>query len=130
MVKIDKRLVIPVVRDTVTERISDHLHESEKRGIQITENLRTFTIAGFQLQELGGGVIDSFLGMERNGELHGLSRQDRAKILINMLERVAGIVSDPVEISSEPEKPETEKEETEPVKKMSDIASLVADYSN
>ena len=50
------------------------------------------------MQEIGGGIIDAWLGMEENGELKHLSKDEKAQILINMLDRISGNPSSTVEV--------------------------------
>ena len=98
MIHIDKRIIIPVVDNTSSERLLNQLKEGEKKGVKVTDNLRKYIFAGFQLQEIGGGIIDAWLGMEENGELKHLSKDEKAQILINMLDRISGNPSSTVEV--------------------------------
>ena len=88
---IDKRLVIRVTDGTVTERMWSHLSDADKKGrSEVLDLLRSFSVFGYMVQELGGGVIDAFQSMERNGELEGMDTKERAEVLISMLERISG----------------------------------------
>ena len=91
MLKIDKRVNIPVYMGSVTERMANYLDDSEKKGmVSCVERLRRWSVVGFQLQELGGGIVEAWLSMERDGELNDKSKAEKAEILIHMLERVSG----------------------------------------
>lgn len=87
MLKIDKRLTINVADGSVTERMADTLNGGR---VKITESLRNWCIAGYQLHELGGGVIHAWLGMEANGELDGMESGEKADVLINLLHLAKG----------------------------------------
>ena len=119
MLKIDKRLTITVHKGTVTERMADLIQESEtgRHGFS-GERLRTWSIVGFLLEELGNGVMDAWLAMERNGELEGMSKAERADKLSGFLRNVSGlspvqnkhqydviVSSDEVEVKKKPDKP-------------------------
>ena len=107
MLKIDKRLHIGVQPGTVTERMATYLEESEKAGfVSYIERLRRWSIIGFQLQELGGGVLEGWQAMERNGELDGMSRAQKARILSDLLQRV--IDSEETETKAGPTDPPKE----------------------
>ena len=106
MLKIDKRLNIGVQPGTVTERMALYLEESDKAGfVSYVERLRRWSIIGFQLQELGGGVLEGWQAMERDGELDGMSRAQKAVVLSDLLKRVV-----------ESDKPETKSGPTDPPK--------------
>lgn len=132
MLKIDKRIVIGITEETITERLHKFLNRSRNKGRGVeTEHLRNWIITGFQLQELGGGVMDAWMSVERNGELDGLSKSEKASVLISMLERIAdrepvkpGLL---VEAQREPAQKPAQKPEIPAV--LADINDMVQDYS-
>jgi len=110
MLKIDKRLNIPVQEGTVTERMARYLDDSENAGfVSYIERLRRWSIIGFQLQEIGGGVLEGWQAMERNGELNGMSRADKARVLSDLLQRVIDSEKKPVPTSQKPPEKKPEK---------------------
>ena len=72
---------------TVSERLESAL-EDERKGGGINRALQSWVVAGFQLQELGGGILETWLALEKNGELAGMSKDKRARVLVNLLERL------------------------------------------
>ena len=91
---IDKRLIIKASSGDVTERMFDYLEDVDrKRRQKVIDLLRSFSIFGFMVQELGGGVVDSMLSMEANGELDGMTEQQKAAVLISKLELISGTTS-------------------------------------
>ncbi len=114
---IDKRLIIKASAGDVTERMFDYLEDVDRKKRQkVIDLLRSFSIFGFMVQELGGGVVDSMLSMEANGELDAMTDQQKAAVLISKLELISGTsrkkpVGDPVKPD------EVEQEEPRRVKK-------------
>ena len=127
MMKIDKRVVINITRDSVTERLADYLDnlKHKYRGAE-TEQIRNWIIASYQMQELGGGVVDAWLSVERNGELDGLTRAEKSQVLISMLERISGTQTEPAIPEKIKSEDKTEKKQEPP---SAGIPDLVQDYS-
>ena len=87
MNQLNKKLSLSVVPGTVTERLVNALEE-ERKGGGINRALQAWVIAGFQLQELGGGILETWLALEKNGELSGMSKKERARVFIHLLNRL------------------------------------------
>ena len=126
MLKIDKRIVINVHRGTVTERMANYLIESEQVGMVSTvKRLQQWSLAGFLLEELGGGVLNAWVAMEQNGELANLTRSERSQKIVTLLGNITGAA--PVATSQakpEPEqKPEPKKVLKVPVSSLSNLSS-------
>ena len=125
---INKRVYVPVEAGTLSERMAADLESRDKKGRGYSaEILRLWSKAGYQLQEIGGGILHSWVAMESEGELHGMDRAQKASVLISLLERVAGeqystrnikqiVDADDVVKPLEPPAPEPEPE-PEPLKK-------------
>ena len=87
MKTINKKLAFVAVPGTVTERLS-HAMDTEKNTGNMNRAMTQWITAGFQLQELGAGVIETWLAMEKNGEMASLTRAQKAHVLANLLARV------------------------------------------
>ena len=122
--KIDKRLTIPVAYGEVSERMWNHMESSVRKGQKEINILRSFCTFGFMVQELGGGVIDAFLSMESNGELEGMSAQQRAEVLIKKLQLVSGTTRIKTTEAEQEAPPvvQSAEESPKPKKKLSSIS--------
>ena len=125
MVKIDKKLNITVINGTYTQRMADIL--ADPKGVKAPEVIRRWCSAGFLLQEMGGGVIDSLIGMEQSGELAFMSAKERATILVDLLSRVSG--TELAVTKHQQESKPVEEVTPEPPPKPAPLRGPLPDYS-
>ena len=116
MNQLNKKITFPILPGTVSERLADALEDERKAG-GINRALQAWVIAGFQLQELGGGVVETWLALEKNGELAGMTKTQKARVLCELLERLEKLeTAEPVKIRANPPAPKkTAKPKAAPI---------------
>ncbi len=87
MNQLNKKITFPIIPGSVSERLANTL-EDERKGGGINRAMHGWLLAGYQLQELGGGVVETWLALEKNGEMDGMNKTQKARVLCGLLERM------------------------------------------
>ena len=89
MSKLTKTITLNITPGNITERLQTSLQAAEQQGRGAPmQLLRQWLLGGFLLSELGHGILESLLAMDRDGQLEALSQADKALFLNRLLERM------------------------------------------
>ncbi|MGI9277850.1 MAG: hypothetical protein ACR2PT_23755 [Endozoicomonas sp.] len=113
--KLKKMVTLDTPPGSAAERLAQRMQQSELEGHgRPMQYMRQWLQTGFLVSELGHGILESWLAMERDGHTRGMSQKQKAQRLIELLQRTnwesslpaetappvaPGVVSVPVSVS-------------------------------
>ena len=90
MSKFRKVITMDAPADSTAERLNQRLEQVSQQGHGSSMiNMRAWLQTGFLFSELGHGVMESWLAMDREGRFGHMTAREKADWLVNQLQNVS-----------------------------------------